>query len=99
VDAWEDAELARAEGRADVEDSAILATFTATPIDPSQEMHMEWESAIEIGFDGDRLPETLSHLGGSYGLSITSVLRDIVPDIREVFRAVAPFLPAEPPRW
>lgn len=99
VSAWEDAEIERAEGRTDVEDSAILATFTATPIDPSQEMHMEWESAIEIGFDGDRLPETLSHLGGSYGLSITSVLRDIVPDISEVFRAVAPFLPAEPPQW
>ncbi len=98
VDAWEDAEIARAEGRR-VEDGAILATFTATPIDPSQEMHMDWESAIEIGFDEDRLPETLSHLGGTYGLSVTSVLRYIVPDIREVFRALAPFLPAEPPRW
>jgi len=93
VDALEEAEIFGGE------DSAVLAKFTAFPIDPSQEMHMEWESAIEIGFDGDRLPETLSHLGGSYGLSITSVLQEIVPDIREVFRALAPFLPAEPPQW
>lgn len=93
VDALEEAEI---EGG---EDAAILARFTAVPIDPGQEMHMDWEGAIEIGFDGDRLPETLSHLGGTFGLSVTSVLRDIVPDIREVFRALAPFLPAEPPRW
>ncbi len=91
VDALEDAEFFGGE------DSAILATFDAFPIDPSQEMHMDWESAIEIGFDRDRLPETLSHLGG--GLSITSLLREILPDVREVFRALAPFLPAEPPRW
>jgi hypothetical protein len=81
------------------EDGAILATFTALPVDPSKEMHMEWESAIEIGFDQDRLPGTLSHLAGSLGLGITFALREIVPDIREVFRALAPFLPAEPPRW
>jgi hypothetical protein len=80
------------------EDSAILARLTANPIDARQEMHMEWESAIEIGFDRDRLPKTLSHLAG-WSSSITFALRDIVPDIREVFRALAPFLPAGPPRW
>lgn len=99
LEAEDEAQLVRAEGRRAVVDSAILATLYALAIDPSQEMHMEWESAIQIGFDGDRLPKTLSHLGGSYGLSIISVLRDIVPDVREVFRALAPFLPAEPPRW
>ena len=98
VDTLEDAEIAHAEGRP-VEDGAMLATFNAVPIDPDEEMHMEWESAIEIGFDEDRLPKTLHHLGGTYGMSVIYVLRGIVPDIREVFRALASFLPAEPPRW
>jgi hypothetical protein len=93
VDGLEEAEV---EGG---EDSAILARLTAVPVDPGQEMHMEWESAIEIGFDQDRLPGTLSHLAGSLGLGITFALREIVPDIREAFRALAPFLPAEPPGW
>jgi hypothetical protein len=78
------------------EDSAILARFTAFPIDPSEEMHMEWESAVEINFGADRMPDTLS---SSANLPIMMVLRNILPDIREVFRSLAPFLPAEPPRW
>jgi hypothetical protein len=93
VDGLEDAEI---EGG---EDSAILARLAARPIDLHQEMHMEWESAIEIGFDGDRLPDTLFLVGGGLGAGITFALCEIVPDIREVFRALAPFLPAEPPRW
>jgi hypothetical protein len=97
VTALEDAAITRAEGRpADGEDSAILATFTAVPIDPGQEIHMDWESAIGIGFDGDRLPDTLRFTANG---SIIWTLRNIVPDIREVFRALAPFLPAEPPAW
>jgi hypothetical protein len=93
ADAWEHAEMFGGE------DCAMLATFTAVPVDPSQEMHMDWEGAIEIAFDEDRLPPTLSHLGGTFGLSITGALYFIVPDITEVFRALAPFLPADPPAW
>ena len=81
------------------ENGAALARFTAFPINAGKEWHLDWESAITIGFDGDRLPHTLSHLAGTFGPSITSIIRDILPDIREVFRALAPFLPAEPPKW
>jgi hypothetical protein len=81
------------------EDTAILATFTAFPVDPSQKMHMDWEGAIQITFDPDRLPNTLDFLGDAWSMSIPWALRGIVPDIREVFRALAPFLPVEPPRW
>ena len=93
VDALEEAHI---EGG---EDSAVLARFDAFPLDPDQEMHMEWKYAIEVGFSEDRLPSTLQHLGGVYGANVVSVLWGIVPDIREVFRALAPFLPAEPPTW
>jgi hypothetical protein len=79
--------------------SAILATFSAIPADPGQEMHMDWDGAIEIGFDADRLPETLSYLGENFSMPIAWSLRQIIPDIREIFRALAPFLPAEPPTW
>jgi hypothetical protein len=75
---------------------AKLATFSAFPIDPDEEIHMDWESAIEITFDRDRLPETLTL---AEGVPIISWLRLIVPEVREVFRALAPFLPSEPPRW
>jgi hypothetical protein len=98
LEAWDEAQLMQAEGRRAVEDSAILATFYAVPIDPSQEMHMEWESAIQIGFDQDRLPATLPHLGGTFGDNIPWLCKEIIRDIREAFRSLAPFLPAEPPR-
>jgi len=78
------------------EDSAILATFEAVPADPSEEMHMEWEDPIELVFDPDRMPDTLSL---SSDMPILWVLRGIIPDVREVFRSLGPFLPAEPPRW
>lgn len=99
VDALEDAELARAEGREESEDGAILARCDAFPIDPSQEVNMEWESAIQIGFAQDWLPDTLSHLAGGMGGGIPWLCRGILRDIREVFRALAPFLPSDPPRW
>ncbi len=97
VDALEDAELARAEGRIP-KDGAILATFEAFPIDPKREMDMKWESAIQIGFDVDRLPDSLDYIGGRFGMGVIEATRGIVPDMREVFRALSPFLP-DRPQW
>jgi hypothetical protein len=78
---------------------AILATFDAYPVDPGQEMQTEWESAIQIGFDQDRLPTTVPHLGGAFGDNIPWICKEIIRDIREVFQALSPFLPPEPPQW
>lgn len=81
------------------EESPILATFHAERINPEEEMHMAWRYAIEIGFSKDRLPETLSELGGIFGTNVVFALSGIVPKIRAVFQAIAPFLAAEPPAW
>lgn len=96
VDGLEETEIERAE-TGGAEEGAILATFRAEPINPSEEMRMEWKYAIEIGLSEDRLPATLSHLGGVFGTNVVFALRGIVPKIREVFQVLAPFLPAEPP--
>jgi len=78
------------------EPRAQLATFSAFPIDPDAEMHMDWEGAVEITFDRDRLPDTLSTLAS---LPITAWSWNILPDVRAAARSLAPFLPDEPPRW
>jgi hypothetical protein len=98
LEAWEDAQLAQAEGR-EVVEGAILGRFAATPIDPSLEMHMEWESAIQIGLVQDALPATLPHTGGALGDNIPWLGKEILRDIREVFLALSPFLPADAPSW
>ena len=45
------------------EDTPIVATLKAIPTDLKDEMHIEWDWAIEIVFDADRLPDTLP-MGG-----------------------------------
>ena len=92
VDALEAAEAFPGE---EVE-GAKLASYIAYPVDPDEEVHVEWESAISICFDADRLPSTLTAIGD---LPMIWWLQPILPEIREVVGALTPFLPAEPPRW
>jgi hypothetical protein len=85
----------RAMGLDPHEDTVRIASFCAEPTDPNAEMHMDFEAALEIVFDDDRLPEsvrlTLDH--------IDSVLLGILMEVEEVFRTLRPFLPVEPPEW
>ena len=77
------------------EDTVRIASFHAEPIDSTREMHMEFEGALEIVFDEDRLPESVRLADES----IATVLLLIDLEVQDVFRALAPFLPAEPPEW
>ncbi len=72
-----------------------LASFSAEPINLDEEMHIEFEGALEIGFDVDRLPGTIRTLQGS----IDSDLWDVVPAVQRVISELSSFLPAEPPEW
>lgn len=78
-------------------DGAMLARFTAEPIDPGKEMEMHFEGALEITFDVDRLPQSVFRV--LEGDSIISALWFIPDEIGKVFDALAPFLPDKPPPW
>lgn len=94
--AAEEAYVDRLEGFEGNEHRTRLARFFAEPIDPSKEMKMDFEGALEIEFDADRLPPLIR----IWGLDeITGVLGLIPPEIEKVFEAASPFLPAEPPEW
>lgn len=77
------------------EDRAMLARFTAEPINPGEEMDVDFESALEIIFDVDRLPPSCWR--GLDGQSLVWALWYIPGEIEKAFNALAPFLPDEPP--
>jgi hypothetical protein len=93
--AAEEAVEDRAMGLDPHEDTVRIASFCAEPTDPNAEMHMDFEGALEIVFDDDMLPESV-RLGDE---AIVTVLLLIALEIDDVFRALRPFLPVEPPEW
>lgn len=75
---------------------AVIATFTARPANPKEEMHMDCLADIELGFDGETLPPTLSLLAGD---EIWSALWSIEREVHDILGKLSGFLPTLPPGW
>jgi len=79
----------------DTPGGAVLARFTAAPVDPGREMRLRFLADLQLGFVEDTLPESL----GVHPLShdVDTLLTEIATKVRQAIRALRPCVPSSRP--